>query len=110
MLTMDAGFNTPSALSGYGSGIVLYFKAWFTLSCMFFFMAILSIPPLLLFYSGDFVEAVSPVDTLGWLTLGNLGEGLTVCDSGSDGNTLNVTCPAGARIGSIEAYYGNPGG
>lgn len=104
------GCNTPSKLSGYGSGIVLYFKAWYALSCMLFFMSLLSVPPLLLYYSGTTVDVVSAVDALGLLTMANLGEGLTVCDSGLDGSTLNVTCPAGARIGSIEAYYGNPAG
>jgi len=83
-----------------------------TFTCLFFFLTLLSIPVMILYYSGNALngEIVSVVETLSLLTMGNIGEGATICTQGVENEYISIQCPEGARIGSVEAYYGNPQG
>jgi len=90
----------------------MYFKGLKAVSTLLFVMALLSLPGLVVFYNGGALndQIVSEAERLALLTLGNIGEGSTVCNTGFESERLGIACPVGARIGSIEAYYGNPQG
>lgn len=90
----------------------MYFKGLKAVSTLLFVMSLLSLPALVVYYNGGALneQIVSEAERLALITLGNIGEGSTVCTSALEGERLGIACPPGARIGSIEAYYGNPQG
>lgn len=67
---------------------------------------------MIVFWSGGALKesAVTELETLSLLTIGNLGEGTSVCADGVDGDIIELACPDNSVIGRVEAYYGLPTG
>jgi hypothetical protein len=102
--------NPPTQSAGIG--IVLYYRFIKFMVLLFSLASLLAVPNLILMYSGGKLSSqlFTQVDQLALFTIGNLGEGLDVCADALDGDTVELQCPPGAAIGTVEAYYGLPSG
>ncbi len=95
-----------------GIGIVLYYRFIKFMVALFFVASLLAVPNLILMHSGGKLadQLFTQVDQLALFSIGNLGEGLDVCADALDGDSVQIQCPDGAAIGTVEAYYGLPSG
>ena len=69
-------------------------------------LCLLQLPALLIFMNASALDVSSGgyVDRLVISTLGNLGQGTTVCQEGIQGDLVHLQCPTkGAKIRRIEA-------
>ena len=104
-----------SDLADYGVGVVFYFQFLKYMACLYFVMAVLSIPAMFIFYNGN-TERSSDLDIGSLVTqfsLGNLGASDTACGSGVydkknvvDGNkiaSIPLSCPYG-KLAAIQNF------
>ena len=114
----DFGAHTINGLERrplikYGVGADLYFKGLKALSCIFFGVALLSLPAILATYTAspdpnrDAVLAQAPPQILYYASLGAWGPSSSIpCGEILEGS-MELACPAGATMVDIKAYYGN---
>ena len=113
--------RVKSELDTFGPGVELYFKFLKYAAVLFGVMSLLTIPAVVLFYSGDGMATsasgsgsgeASYVSALSLLSLGNLGDATTVYGDGyeRDAAGVHVACPAGMRMLRLEAFYGDLAG
>ena len=81
-------------MDNYGVGVVFYFQFLKYMACLYFMMALLSIPSMFIFYKGN-TERSSDLDlnsVITQLSLGNLGASNTACSSGvyDKKNTITI--------------------
>jgi hypothetical protein len=133
-LTFDHGDPRKSGkkMYEYGVGIVLYFRWLKFLACLFFFMAMLSVPALFFYHSGTVldIDNLPALQKLTSLTLGSIGESTPLCYQQEHLSTeyvgdafydefyhvnhtqrgfILVECPIG-QITELKVLYGNPTG
>lgn len=82
---------------------------------VFLLMSLVTLPTLLMFYTAETdaaeqFEKTGLVGFLGRTTMGQLGQGRTVCMEAGTSGEAHIDCGTGATIGLVEAYYGNPTG
>lgn len=106
----------PSDFENMGVGVVLYFKYLKIMSCAFFLLTMLATVQFIIFENaGAMKEAVEAqgggLATLSLVSMGNLGEGQTLCEKVTEGETLKLYCNEGQVIGGIsKVLYGQPTG
>lgn len=90
----------------------MYYRFIKYMVVLFAIASVMAVPNLILMHSGGKLasQLFTQVDQLALFSIGNLGEGVDVCASALDGDTVAIQCPAGAAIGTVEAYYGLPSG
>ena len=86
-----------------------------SMGVVFLLMSLVSLPTLLMFYTAETdaaeqFEKTGLVGFLGRTTMGQLGQGRTVCMEAGTSGEAHIDCGTGATIGLVEAYYGNPTG
>ena len=94
-------------MDNYGVGVVFYFQFLKYMACLYFVMALLSVPAMTIFYHGN-TERSSDLElsaVIAQFSLGNLGASNTACGSGIfdenneiDGMqiaSINLSCPYG---------------
>lgn len=91
---------------------MLYYRFIKYMVALFAIVSLFAVPNLILMHSGGKLasQLFTQVDQLALFSIGNLGEGIDVCASALDGDTVAIQCPEGAAIGTVEAYYGLPSG
>lgn len=109
--------DEKSSFSKYGTGVVLLFKFMAYMFTVFLLLTVLSIPSIYIFAESNAMadDMVTITQQMASVSLGNLGEGHTECNAGSepmanspsDEGSVHIGCPAGASIGSINAIYGD---
>ena len=105
------GKDDKGELEAYGVGISLYFKYLKYLTVVYFVLTVLAVPALVIYsLGGKLSDVETSIQYLPETTLGNLGESKIACQSTNDDFDMAISCPEGAIIGRIQAYYGQPAG
>ena len=107
--------HEPSDFEKLGIGVVLYFKFLKIMAVCFFVLTIIASVQFIIFENAGALKAEldgqEGFASLAFLSMGNLGEGKTVCTQESVGGDLKVFCPTGQTIGAIkEVHYGETSG
>lgn len=107
--------HEPSDFERLGVGVVLYFKFLKIMIFTFFFLTIISCVQFIIFENAGALKAEldgqEGLAHVAFLSMGNLGEGKTICAQESMGGTFKLFCPTGQIIGKIkEVHYGETEG
>ena len=71
-----------SDLAQYGIGMVTYFQFVKYMSCLYFCMALLSIPAMVFFWAGNKSKVANLNELITMVSVGNIGESPLACGEG----------------------------
>ena len=71
-----------SDLENYGVGLVVYFQFVKYMSCLYFWLAVLSLPAMILFWAGNKSKVADLNELITVTSLGNIGESPIACGEG----------------------------